>query len=289
MAYVQQSQKRNLYQVGFDAAAGRVIGTRAAINPGSRLFIDPDISPDGEWLVFVNQGERQEDLFIMRRDGKGLTRVTNDIHRDRGPRWAPDGRRIAFYSDRSGKYEIWVISRDGTGLQRMTYTAERGTFHPVWSRDGSHLTYRLRGGYPPYIIDTGKEWSEQTLEQLPAVNHGSLIFGCWDWSSDGRLLAGWMESVQAPRSGITVYSSETHRFEKLIDFGGNPRWLNDDHRLIFYDTGALYLIDSRSRKVRTILSVAPDDIKGFAVSPDNRAIYFSVDSTESDIWLRTVE
>jgi len=36
-----------------------------------------------------------------------------------------------------------------------------------------------------------------------------------------------------------------------------------------------------------MVSVAPEEIarRGFAVSPDDRQVYFSVSSTEADVWM----
>ena len=87
-----------------------------------------------------------------------------------------------------------------------------------------------------------------------------------------------------------LYSFQTREFEKLTEFGTEPLWLNDNHRLLFYDQGTIYLVDRRTKgKPQKVYSVAPNTLSGFTVSPDDRSIYFSMDSTESDIWLRTVE
>ena len=290
MAYVEESMRKSLYQIALNPTAETAIGQAFPINQGSRLFSSPDISADGEWLVFTNQGERQEDLFIMRRDGKGLAQITNDAHRDRGPRWSPDGKRIAFYSDRSGEYEIWLINPDGSGLEQLTYTSEENMiFYPLWSPDSERIQYRMSAS-SSYIIEVGKAWEEQRQERLPAFVHPTLKFGPWDWSPDGSALAGVLGGGQTGSRGIMLYSFRTHEFEKITEFGTAPRWLNDNHRLLFHDQGTIYLVDRRTKgKPRKVCSVAPNTISGFTVSPDNRSIYLSMDSTESDIWLRTVE
>jgi Tol biopolymer transport system component len=290
MAYVQQSIRKSLHQIAFNPAAGSAAEKSVPIYQGSRPFGSPDISPDGEWLVFTNQGEKQEDLFVMRRDGKGLAQITNDIHRDRGARWSPDGKKIAFYSDRSGEYEIWLTNPDGSGLEQLTYTAEDNMiFYPLWSPDSRRIQYRMSAS-SSFIIDVGKAWEEQRAERLPAYNHPILKFGPWDWSPDGSALAGVLGGGQAGSRGIMLYYFQNHEFEKITDFGAAPLWLSDNHRLIFHDQGTIYLLDRRmTGKPQRVYSVAPNTISGFTVSPDDRAIYFSVDSTESDILLRAVE
>jgi serine/threonine protein kinase len=290
MAYVQESMRKSLYQIAFNPTAQNAPGPPVQINQGSRVFSSPNVSPDGEWLVFTNQGEKQEDLFTMRRDGKGLAQITNDIHRDRGPRWSPDGKKIAFYSDRSGEYEIWLINPDGSGLEQLTHTPEENMiFYPVWSPDSQKILYRMSAS-SSFIIEVGKAWDERRLERLPEFVQPALKFGPWNWSSDGRALAGVITGRQTGSLGITLFSFQTHQFEIVTSFGAAPVWLSDNNRLLFEDQGTIFLVDRRAKgTTHRIFSVAPNTISGFTVSPDDRSIFFSMDSSESDIWLRTVE
>jgi len=103
---------------------------------------------------------KQEDLFIIRKDGTGLRQLTDDNYKDRTPRWSPDGRRIAFYSDRSGMWQAWTINPDGSGLQQITYSPTLVTA-PIWSPDGNYIYYRNAGG-PPSFFDIRQPWTEQS-------------------------------------------------------------------------------------------------------------------------------
>ena len=67
-----------------------------------------------------------------------------------------------------------------------------------------------------------------------------------------------------------------------------PEWLSDSRRLLVATLqGQLYLIDSQSKKLQQILSVAPRVIRSLSVSKDDRLIYFDIETTEADIWLMT--
>ncbi len=69
-----------------------------------------------------------------------------------------------------------------------------------------------------------------------------------------------------------------------------PVWLSDSRRLLFQNQGKLYLIDSQSKKVRELLSVAPNEFGvGVTISRDDRQVYFSLVTTEADIWLMNLE
>jgi Tol biopolymer transport system component len=91
-----------------------------------------------------------------------------------------------------------------------------------------------------------------------------------------------------------VYSSDSRRYERFTEFGFFPRWLSDGRRLVFCtfattSKSAMYLPDTRSRKVREVLSLAPNELLGVAPSRDDRRIYFGLNSTEADVWLMSVE
>ncbi|SPE35792.1 hypothetical protein SBA6_490017 [Candidatus Sulfopaludibacter sp. SbA6] len=81
-------------------------------------------------------------------------------------------------------------------------------------------------------------------------------------------------------------------YDRVTDFGWEPRWLSDGHRLLFHNAldGKIYLVDSRSRKIHEVLSVSPNEVfYVFSVSSDDRWIYFSQIVDESDIWLTHLE
>lgn len=295
LAYVEVINRVNLQRVEFDPEKETAIGQPVWITQDSRLATYPDLSPDGEWIVFDAQGEKQEDLYLIRRDGTERHQLTDDIYRDRAPRWSPDGKQIAFFSDRSGKMQIWTINPDGGGLQQLTYAADNsGVTRPCWSPDGTHLVYDSDWG-KPFVIEVGKPWSEQSPQALLAMSNSG---GCLmrSWSPDGRTLAGMQASPGqfggmqvVPQSGIVIYSLVTQTYEKLTDFGQGPFWLSDNRRLLFYRDDKIYLVDSQSKRVREVFSIAPRRFRGFVVSRDNRLIYFSIETTEADIWLMTLE
>ena len=51
------------------------------------------------------------------------------------------------------------------------------------------------------------------------------------------------------------------------------------------------MLDSVSGSTRELVSVAPEEIarRGFSISPDDREIYFSVSTTEADVWMAEFE
>jgi Tol biopolymer transport system component len=49
--------------------------------------IEPDWSPDSEWIVFSSDRSGSFDLYIMKADGSDLARVTTSSGKDSDPSW----------------------------------------------------------------------------------------------------------------------------------------------------------------------------------------------------------
>jgi Tol biopolymer transport system component len=285
IAYVQVLDATNIQTVGFDPARETIVSQRRWITEGpTRQAGYPDLSRDGEWLAFHDEG-----LFVARSDGAGLRQLTSNVHKDRYPRWSPDGRRIAFLSSHGGEYDIWLINADGSGLERLTWTQSSAVYFPVWSPDGKLLAYTTREN--AFIMDLAKPWKEQSPKPARVPPEFDARFYPWSWSPDGRKLAGALLKPDGVSVvGLGIYSLESQQMERLPQIGYNPVWLGDSRRLLAQDhRGKLYLIHTQSRKSREILSVAPHSLAGTTLSRDNRRIYFSVRVSEADIWLATLK
>jgi len=287
IAYVQQLATANIQRAGFDPVKETVVSQPQSITQGSRQARDPQLSPDGEWLVFSESG-KQPDIFLIKTDGTGLRQLTNDVYKDVYPRWSPDGRRIAFQSNRGGKFDIWLIHPDGSALERLTYAPAGVGNGPVWSPDGKRLACTVPGA-SAFLMEVAKPWKEQSPKPVVVPPEFGAGFYVFSWSPDGRKLAGDLRTADAAPSGLGIYSLESEKLERLTDFGRAPVWLGDSRRLLFHDQGKLYLIDNQTRKTREILSVAPHAIREVTLSRDDRLVYFSVAVTEADIWLATLE
>ena len=87
---------------------------------------EPAPSPQGDRVAFVvrttdleaNRG--RTDLWMVRIDGSGLTRLTTDPAGDNNPRWAPDGQSLYFLSTRSGSSQIWRLPAAGGDAVQVT-------------------------------------------------------------------------------------------------------------------------------------------------------------------------
>jgi hypothetical protein len=86
--------------------------------------------------------------------------------------------------------------------------------------------------------------------------------------------------VVGPVEGYASFGGPALR-DAAVSFGPRP-WGRID------EASAMYLLDTRSRKVRELLSMMPNEIRSVAPSPDDRRIYFGLGSGEADVWLMSL-
>jgi Tol biopolymer transport system component len=285
MIYVQTNRQSNIQAVEFDVNREKAIGEPYWITRGDRQIVRPELSPDGRQFVMRVPRRTQDDLAVLSRDGSNWRDLTNDKFFDRYPRWSADGKKIAFVSDRSGSYEIWTIDADGTNLRQVTFTGIPGTSFPLWSPDGKQLLFRTNR--LSYLLDLSRDWQQQTPQALPTLNNPEDFFVAWDWSPDGKKLAGTFSGSSG--SGIGYYSFDTGSYQKLGVYDALPMWLPDSRRFVFSHQGKAFIADIESKKVREMYSHPPDEVRSIAVSHDGRLLYYTLFSSESDIWLLDLE
>jgi hypothetical protein len=281
--------RTNIFKVEFNPYKEAIKGEPVAVTQGLRHTSEPNLSPDGEWFVYSSQGEKQEDLYVVGKDGVGSPRkLTDDEYKDRSPRWSPDGTRVVFYSNRSGRFEAWMIRSDGSDLRQLTFTEGSSIAYPSWSPDGTRIVYN-RHAELCSIIEVEKPWGEQTPRRLSAKADGRPEdFWAFSWSPDGRKLAGW-SSLNGKSPGIIVYDFEADHFEWVVDFGYNPVWLKDSRRLIFTHQYRIFLVNTETKKSHELLPPSPHRVSGYGLSQDNRMLYYGLTMKEADVWLLDIE
>jgi Tol biopolymer transport system component len=278
LIYVQTDQRANIQGIKFDPKTERTVGEAFWITRGDRQIARPELSGDGTRFVMRVPRRTQDDIAVVNRDGSNWRDLTNDKFFDRYPRWSPDGKNIVFTSDRSGKYEIWTLDVDALNLRQLTFDSLGDTTFPVWSPDGSRILFH--SNFTNKIYSLNEDWAKQTPQVLPTPDVGRFV--AWDWSPDGKKLIG---TLSRPPLEIGYFSFETNRFETLATFPGSPMWLPDSTRFIFFDDNKAYLGDIRTKKTQEIFVAREGELRSADISSDGTLIYFTVYSSESDIWL----
>jgi eukaryotic-like serine/threonine-protein kinase len=290
MAYASLDWRSTLLRVELDANREALVGAPVPILKSTRPIRDHEMSPDGQWIAFMESGT-QEDLLVARTDGTHYRRLTDDSFRDRAPAWSPDGKQLVFYSDRSGSYELWRIRPDASGLEKMTAFGGGANFS-VWSPDGTRLAFSGVNAKGWYLIPSdAKELPPTTPE--PALAAG-VDFWPFSWSPDNTRIAGAVRRTDGSLQGLAIYTLATKRYEPIKNlnvedsFWAIPKWLADSRRLIVRDSHGLSLVDPAG-SVKRLLSVRGYAVgRSMGVSKDNRWITYTETGTEGDVWIATL-
>ena len=279
--YATRYVRASLERAGLDSTVSAVTGPLKPITQGSREIYFGRVSPDGQRIAFFSKSP-QEDLFIVGTDGSGLRQLTNDVFKDRNPGWSADGSRILFYSDRSGRYEAWSIRPDGSELQQVTRTRGEPIFYPLESPNSRRLVCAL-GFTGLALIDLARPIGERAPERLPPAPTKTPLFAS-SWSPDGTWLAG------SAGNRLVLFSLSSRRYEWLDLPGLQPIWLHDGVRLLYLSGGQIYVVDTRTKQPRLLLSPpASSTFTSADLGLDDRTLYVIRSQEEGAIWMLTMK
>jgi TolB protein len=110
----------------------------------------PEISPDGQYIVFTNAQGTYSSIWLINRDGTNPHAIYHPNDSDAvDPTWSPDGNKILFALGQGDNKKLYTINRDGTDLNMVNQSfTTRG--RSDWSPDGNTIA-----GY------TGGSWKRE--------------------------------------------------------------------------------------------------------------------------------
>jgi len=121
-------------------------GTKEA--PNERLnVIDPEWSPDGKLIAFVDKWDR---IQLISPDGKRVPMRVETSIASFSVSWSPDSSKLAFDRYDSKIRESAVVLDLASGHETVLPRKENGATAPVWSPDGNQLVFSswdVKAGY----------------------------------------------------------------------------------------------------------------------------------------------
>jgi Tol biopolymer transport system component len=107
--------------------------------PTTRSDADPALAPDGQHIAFVSDRSGHPELWVARRDGSAVRRLTSfETASVAMPAWSPDSRQITFSARYQNQSGVWTIDMSGSGSARMLAS---DAWSSSWSRDGVSIYY----------------------------------------------------------------------------------------------------------------------------------------------------
>ena len=92
-------------------------------------------SPDGRWIAFASDADGDFDIYVVRTDGSGYRKLTDNAVGDDSPSWSPDGTRLVLA--RTWEDKTAIVAHDlQTGEETTVATGglDAGglVFEPSW-------------------------------------------------------------------------------------------------------------------------------------------------------------
>jgi len=214
---------------GGEEVSGRLLaisrdGRPRLLNPVSREYQVPRLSPSGEEILTIEMEGGSTDLWLMDLGRGTRSRVTTD-GQSGVPIWHPDGTSIAFAAQRGLVFNIFSKPIDSTKPARRLTESPNFQFPTAWSPDGSKLAF--------VEIDAQTRsdvwiWSEQGVKPFLSSpsNEKAAVF-----SPDGRFLA--YSSDETGEDEVYVRPVDGSDGKRTISTAGGrePVWRGEE---IFY-------------------------------------------------------
>jgi Tol biopolymer transport system component/predicted Ser/Thr protein kinase len=291
LVFADQDEGTTIWTVDFDPSAGVPAGAPRHVMRG-RAINSIDLAPDRQTLVFSQRGQPWEALGLVRLDGSGWSRLTDDSTYHRLPSWSPDGKRLLFYMSR-GPGRLWTLRPDASGLTEIVMPeGQAATAYPVWSPDGSRIATAAESGL--IIIDPSSSPAKlvDRFDELGRPEGTSTSDGMrpFSWSPDGRRLAGITRF--GVRNQLVILDLQTRDYRVVSRDAGSPVWLPDSRRLLFTGPTGLNVLDTVSGIERRVMPLDRNfDQWGRTVvlSRDGRTLVYLQPQSEGDIWLMSIK
>ncbi len=203
------------------------------------LLSDPQISPDGKTIAFVqttpdyDNDKYHSHIWLVPADGSTPPKqFTFGDGKDRAPRWSPDGKWIAFLSDRHAekKEALYLISISGGEAIRLTEDAVKPSA-AVWSPDGTMIAYTAKVVTKEAKAANGVR-DESDVKSYTRLNYKFDGEGFWDYGWRQVFVVQAPTLIPPPRSG-----GGTKRGGRQLTRGNfnhsDPAWSPDSKTIVF--------------------------------------------------------
>ena len=189
-------------------------------------------SPDGQWIVFTSMrdgynrqlGETEKhhletdpsyfgEIYIMRADGSGQTRLTNVPGYDGGPFFTHDGSRIVWrrFDEKGLIADVWTMKPDGSDARQITDFGAM-SWAPYEHPSGEYIIFASNKlgfeNFELFIVDA------QGTKEPARVTYSDGFDGLPVPSPDGKMLA-WTSSRSGGSAGQLFLAQWNH--EKALE------------------------------------------------------------------------
>ncbi|MGE5262493.1 MAG: DPP IV N-terminal domain-containing protein, partial [Acidobacteriota bacterium] len=242
-------------------------------------------------VVFTSMRDGNSEIYVMKTDGSGLLRLTNNPAVDEQPAASMDGTRIVFSSNRDDpdfvncgkpgkpncRSNLYVMMVDGSNVKRLTFGPGQDT-HPVWSMSGVGIAFTStlddpdpttcgQPGRPACVRNVYLLSSDGfSLIRLTPSVPGKPLVSNWDatWAPDDSRLA--FVSDRDGNEEIYTINNDGSGLTRLTNnpaADSHPGWSPDGKQLVFETNRdgryQLYQMNADGSGVKRLMTDSADD------------------------------
>ena len=203
----------DLYEYDFATGKATLLSNRQGTNSGASY------SPDGSKVALTMSFLGNQEIFLMERGSKSVTKITKSFGFDVDPTWSPDGKHIAFVSSRAGLPMVYLMNADGTGVKRLTFA---GKFNatPSFSPEGKKIAFAgwTEGHFDVFTMGADGSGLERLTKDEGRKEDTT-------YSPDGNFIA--FSSTRTGQKNIYAISEDgktTHRLTYSLGNCEAPKW-----------------------------------------------------------------
>ena len=219
------------------------------------------IAPDGETIAFMQPYERRMNIFVQRRDGQDVQRITAETERDISAYFWKGSQDLVYLKDFKGDENFHVVSvgRDGKGLRDLTpFPGARAELIDDLKDNPREilvgLNRRKREIFDAYRLDV-----HSGRLTLAARNPGNITG--WITDHQGRIRAA--VTTDGVNSSLLYRDDEKQKFRKVLTTNFresvSPLFFSFDDRDLYAvsnlgrDKAAVVLLDPRTGREKSVL------------------------------------
>lgn len=267
------------------SVADRHVG-RLSSAPTETEDEDPAFSPDDTLVAFARRFSWDtRDVYVVKRDGTELRRLTALNANLGGPVWEADGKHLLFWSSAQGSgwgSDLYRVSLSGGAPERL----------PFGSNDASHAAIAVKANRLAYVksVFDVNIWKISAADKSAPVKlaSSSRVDISPVFAPDGRHLA--FVSDRDGSLAIWLGDADGSNAVKVaaLQQGGSLSW-SPDGTSIAYDSrpdgrGHIYIVNPSTRERQQLTHGEQEDVTP-SWSADGRWIYFaSLRSGQWNIW-----
>jgi Tol biopolymer transport system component len=197
-------------------------------------------SRDGKWLAYTKMNITQSkppkvdaDVYVVRADGSGITRVTGDGANEFETSFSRDARTVYFgrTSDADKEGNVFSIGVDGSSIKQLT----RGLPHaasPQVSPNGKWIAFNVsHTEHKPQIYVMRADGADPKR----LTNDDTVAFYDPVWSPDGKRLVYYVERGDQKDQIWSMKADGTEQKLLTANIGHNfyPSWSANGKRIVF--------------------------------------------------------